>query len=51
MNIYSFRADPIQDVFDLMLLPDMRVVRSLTILPDEHFPDVEVELQSDMPQS
>lgn len=51
MNIYSFRADHIQDVFDLMLLPEMRAVRRLTILPNEHFPDVEVELQSDMPQS
>lgn len=48
MNTYSFRADHIQDVFELMLLPEMRTVQRLTILPDASFPDVEVELISGM---
>lgn len=48
MNTYSFRADYIQDVLDLMLSPEIRAVRRLTILPDQVFPDVEVELVSDM---
>ncbi|WP_397452102.1 hypothetical protein [Pseudomonas sp. NA-150] len=48
MNIFSFRADTIQHVFALMLSADMSTVHRLTILPDQHFPDVEVELVSDM---
>lgn len=51
MNIYSFRADHLQDVFDLMLLPGMRAVRRLTILPDAGFPDAEVELVSYLAES
>ncbi len=48
MTTFSFRADHIHDVFELMMLPEMRDVRRLTILPDPVFPDVEVELVSDM---
>ncbi|WP_397452117.1 hypothetical protein [Pseudomonas sp. NA-150] len=48
MNIFSFRADAIQHVFELMLSPGTRAVHRLTILPDQLFPDVEVELVTDM---
>ena len=44
MNIFSFRADCIQDVFDLTLSPGMKAIQRLTIHPDQAFPDVEVEL-------
>lgn len=44
MNIFSFRADCIQVVFDLTLSPGMKAIQRLTILPDQAFPDVEVEL-------
>jgi len=48
MNIFSFRADAIQDVFELMQTSGLKDVRRLTIFPDQHFPDCEVELQSSM---
>lgn len=48
MTIFSFRADTIRDVFELMLSPGMRAVHRLTILPDQVFPDVEVELVANM---
>ncbi len=48
MNTFSFRADTIHDVFELMLTAGMRAVHRLTILPDQAFPDVEVELLTEM---
>ncbi|MFY1664381.1 hypothetical protein [Pseudomonas sp. Pseu.R1] len=48
MNIFSFRADAIDHVFELMRSPGMRSVHRLTILPDQIFPDVEVELLTEM---
>ncbi|MFK3973584.1 hypothetical protein ACI2KS_22970 [Pseudomonas sp. NPDC087358] len=48
MTTFSFRADTIHDVFELMLSPGIRAVHRLTIIPDQTFPDVEVELVSDM---
>lgn len=50
MNTFSFRADTIHHVFELMLAPGMKVVHRLTILPDQIFPDVEVELLAEMTQ-
>ncbi|WP_205300514.1 hypothetical protein [Pantoea sp. Ap-967] len=50
MTCFSFRADAIQDVFELVLAPGMRPLQRLTILPDQHFPDVEVEIETDMPE-
>jgi len=50
MNTFSFRADTIHNVFELMLAPGMKVVRPLTILPDPIFPDVEEELLADITQ-
>ncbi|WP_277960733.1 hypothetical protein [Pseudomonas sp. RIT-To-2] len=44
MNTFSFRADTIHHVFELMLSPGMGAVYRLTVLPDQIFPDVEVEL-------
>lgn len=48
MNTFSFRADTIHHVFELMLSPGIRAVHRLTILPDQIFPDVEVELLTEM---
>lgn len=48
MNVFSFRTDAIQDVFEMMQAPGMRDVQRLTIFPDRHFPDCEVELVSGM---
>lgn len=48
MTCFSFRADAIQDVFEFVLAPGMRPLHRLTILPDQHFPDVEVEIETDM---
>jgi len=35
-------------VFELMLSPNMKAVQRLTVLPDQIFPDVEVELVTEM---
>lgn len=51
MNTFSFRADAIQDVFELMLSQGMKAVHRLTILPDQIFPDVEVELVTEMTEA
>lgn len=51
MNTFSFRADAIQDVFELMLSQGMRAVHRLTILPDQIFPDVEVEPVAEMTEA
>lgn len=48
MNTFSFRADTIHHVFELMLAPGIKEVQRLTILPDQIFPDVEVELLAEM---
>ncbi|WP_248767666.1 hypothetical protein [Pseudomonas sp. MWU12-2345] len=48
MTTFSFRADTIHHVFELMLTPGMKAVQRLTILPDQMFPDVEVELVTEM---
>jgi hypothetical protein len=50
MNTFSFRADTIHHVFELMLAPCMKAVHRLTILPDQIFPDVEVELLAEITQ-
>lgn len=50
MSTFSFRADTIHHVFELMLTPCMEVVHRLTILPDPIFPDVEEELLADITQ-
>jgi hypothetical protein len=46
----SFRADTIHHVFELMLAPGMKAVHRITILPDQIFPDVEVELLAEITQ-
>jgi hypothetical protein len=51
MNTFSFRADCIQVVFDLTLSPGMKAIHRLTILPDQAFPDVEVELVTEMTEA
>ncbi|MGF6153825.1 hypothetical protein [Pseudomonas fluorescens] len=48
MTTFSFRADTIHHVFELMLTPGMKGVQRLTIPPDLMFPDVEVELEAEM---
>ncbi|CRM50483.1 hypothetical protein [Pseudomonas sp. 58 R 12] len=50
MNTFSFRADTIHHVFELMLGPGMKGVHRLTILPDPIFPDVEEELLAEITQ-
>ncbi|QKG69829.1 hypothetical protein HP062_24285 [Pseudomonas sp. B14-6] len=50
MSTFSFRADTIHHVFELMLAPGMKVVHRLTILPDPIFPDVEEELLAEITQ-
>lgn len=48
MNTFSFRADTIHHVFELMLAPGMKVVHRVTILPDSIFRDVEEELLAEI---
>lgn len=48
MSVFSFRADSIQDVFDLLASPQMNRPTRITIFPDPVFPDVEVEIVVDM---
>lgn len=51
MNTFSFRADTIHYVFELMLASGMKVVHRLTILLDPIFPDVEEELLAETTQA
>ncbi|QKG68471.1 hypothetical protein HP062_24230 [Pseudomonas sp. B14-6] len=50
MNTFSFRADCLADVLDLLGSTRMEALRRVTIIPDGTFPDVEVELDSGMTQ-
>ncbi|ABY97528.1 hypothetical protein PputGB1_1623 [Pseudomonas putida GB-1] len=48
MKVFSFRADSLQDDFELMQAKGTRDISRLTIYPDSSFPDVEVELVTEM---
>lgn len=50
MNTFSFRADCLADVLDLLGSSRMGALGRVTIIPDGTFPDVEVELDSGMTQ-
>lgn len=50
MNTFSFRADCLADVLDLLGSSRMGALGRVTIIPDGTFPDVEVELESGMTQ-
>lgn len=51
MKVFSFRADALQDVFELMQAKGTRDISRLTIYPDSSFPDVEVELLTSMSEA
>lgn len=48
MKVFSFRADALQDFFELMQARGTRDISRLTMYPDSSFPDVEVELVTAM---
>lgn len=48
MKVFSFRADALQDVFELMQAKSTRDISRLTNYPGSSFPDVEVELVTAM---
>lgn len=50
MNTFSFRADCLADVLDLLGSSRMGALGRVTIIPDGTFPDVEAELESGMTQ-
>lgn len=50
MNTFSFRADCLADVLDLLGSSRMEALRRVAIILDGTFPDVEVELDSGMTQ-
>jgi hypothetical protein len=51
MNTFSFRADCLADVLDLLGSSSMAALSRVTIIPDGAFPDVEVEMDSGMTQT
>lgn len=50
MNTFSFRADCLADVLDLLGSSKIEALGRVTIIPDGTFPDVEVEIDTGMTQ-
>ena len=48
LNTYSFRAECRHDVLQFLALPEAASLKKIIITPDPMFPDVEVEIETEL---
>lgn len=48
VNTYTFRAECRYDVLQFLALPETTLLKKIIITPDPMFPDVEVEIETEL---